>query len=318
MPSENEKKAVQQRTIDDEPQKIKSGGEGYPADLNNTSEINKRGIAGLGPISLFKVSSIGLIATLFFASVLFNVSYLLGEDGSAAQQPVIYWVLIFGLVFLAIVSLIISFWSYHIRAVFLKDGPALVPERWGQILKELIDVWKAHNLQSQSSMSSMQKHTEEQTQKSNELMESFLSLQGALTVRDEEISRLKKGYDAKIFKRFLMRFVRVDRSLRDLRNEFKGDAHQKNYKYLSRLMMDALEECGVEQFNPEIGTDYRDVGPQVADDPIIIETEDPKKDFQIFEIESAGYVLVGEGQTEVVIPSRVSIYRFKSNTEEEK
>ena len=50
----------------------------------------------------------------------------------------------------------------------------------------------------------------------------------------------------------------------------------------------------------------------------IVETEDPKKDFQIFEIESAGYVLVGEGQTEVVIPSRVSIYRFKSNTEEEK
>ena len=74
MPSENEKKAVQQRTIDDEPQKIKSGGEGYPADLNNTSDINKRGIAGLGPISLFKVSSIGLIATLFFASVLFNAS----------------------------------------------------------------------------------------------------------------------------------------------------------------------------------------------------------------------------------------------------
>ena len=114
-----------------------------------------------------------------------------------------------------------------------------------------------------------------------------------------------------------MRFVRVDRSLREMEGEFSGDEHKKNYRYLVRLMQDALEECGVEQFIPEVGSDYRDAGPQIADDPTVIETEDADKDFKIADIQSAGYVLVGEGETEVVIPSRVSIYRVKSLLSEE-
>ena len=39
-----------------------------------------------------------------------------------------------------------------------------------------------------------------------------------------------------------------------------------------------------------------DAGPQIADDPTVIETEDADKDFKIADIQSAGYVLVGEGK----------------------
>jgi hypothetical protein len=264
-----------------------------------------------GFFSLFKVGGIGLIATLFFASLFLNLSFILQKETEFSAQSTTHWFLIFGLIFITIISLIISFWNYHVRSIYLKDGPALVPERWGLILSELIEVWKLQHTQSQSSLSSVQRYTEEQTKRSNDLLESFLTLQDALTLRDEEISRLKKGYDAKIFKRFLMRFVRVDRSLREMAAEFSDDNHKKNYKYLVRLMQDALEECGVEQFIPELGSDYRDAGPQIADDPTIIETDDTNKDFKIAEIGSVGYVIIGEGETEVVIPSRVSIFRAK-------
>lgn len=272
----------------------------------------------LGSFSLLKVAGLGLIATLFFSSLFLNFSYLIGSETGPSPQSTTHWVLIFGLIFITIISLIISFWNYHIRSVYLKDGPALVPERWGQILSELIDVWQLQHSQSQSSLSRVQTNTEEQTKKSNDLLESFLTLQDALTLRDEEISRLKKGYDSKIFKRFLMRFVRVDRSLREMEKEFSGDEHKKNYKYLVRLMQDALEECGLEQFVPETGSDYRDAGPQVADEPAVIETEDPEKDFKIADVVSVGYILVGEGGTEVVVPSKVSIFRTKPILSEEK
>jgi len=277
-----------------------------------------KSLNNLGSFSLLKVVIVGIISTLFLSSLFLNFSYLMGSEAASSSQSMIHWVLIFGLILITVISLIISFWNYHIRSVYLKDGPALVPERWGQILSELIDVWKLQHSQSQSSLSRVQTNTEQQAERSNHLLESFLTLQKALSDRDEEISRLKKGYDSKIFKRFLMRFVRVDRSLREMEVEFSEDNHQKNYKYLVRLMQDALEECGVEQFAPEIGSDYRDAGPQIADDPTVIETDDAEKDFKIADVVSVGYVLIGEGETEVVVPSKVSIFRTNPVGPEEK
>ena len=44
-------------------------------------------------------------------------------------------------------------------------------------------------------------------------MESFTVLQTTLDSRDKEIQRLKKGYDSEIFRKFLGRFIRVDKAL---------------------------------------------------------------------------------------------------------
>lgn len=274
-------------------------------------------LPSLPRFSLVKVILASVIAVLFIASVLLNFAHLTKEElTNSLSSDLLHWVLVIGLIIVTVISLIISFWTYYVRSIYVKDGPALVPERWGRLIGDLIEVWKAHHSQSQSSLEEIRQSSIEQSRKSNDLLENFLTLQKALDVRDKEIARLKKGYDAKIFKRFLMRFIRIDRSLREMEGEFSGQEHQKNYRYLRRVMQDALEECGVEQFTPEEGSDYREAS-RVADNPKVIETTNPDEDFKIIEIESPAYIIEGEGETEVIVPSKVSIHRYLANKKEE-
>ena len=125
----------------------------HPAsDLTNVEEKPEIGASLSGSYSLIKVSSIGLVVAIFFTSLFLNFSYILGSETETSTQSTTHWFLVFGLICITAISLTISFWNYHIRSVYLKDGPALVPEKWGQILLELIDAWKLQHSQSQSSL----------------------------------------------------------------------------------------------------------------------------------------------------------------------
>jgi hypothetical protein len=245
--------------------------------------------------------------TVFVGSVLFNISL------GFSSGPQFSWVLVAGLLLVTAISLVGSFWHYYIRSIYVKDGPALVPEKWGSIIGDLTKMWGTHHRESQLSIEKIRQSTDSQYKKSSDLLDSFLTLQGALSTRDEEIARLKKGHDAKVFKRFLLRFIRIDRSLIEMEQEFTDTEGRDHYRYLSRLMQDALEECGVEKFLPEIGSDYRDAGPQIADDPTVQTTNDESQDFTISAINSAGYILDGEGEIVVIVPATVSILRFNNS-----
>ncbi len=264
--------------------------------------------------SLGKIVVLSILCTLVIAVVLLSFG---SGNSDTSQERVLPWVLIIGLMVVTSISLVISFWTYYVRSIYIKDGPALVPEKWGAIIGELIKSSEISDARFQKILGKVQKSSEEQSKKSNDLLESFLTLQNALNSKDDEIARLKKGYDAKIFKRFLMRFIRVDRSLGEMQEESENEKESKNYKYLSRIMQDALEECGVGRFTPEIGSDYRDAGPQIADDPTVLPADDESQDFKIAAVESVGYILEGEGDVEVVVPSKVSIFRFNYGNEEE-
>ena len=121
----------------------------------------------------------------------------------------------------------------------------------------------------------------------------------------------KKGHDAKIFKRFVSRFIRVSVALEEIREEAKDSDQAKNYKYLCRLIQNALEDCGVEQIRPDINSDYREAGPEIADDPTLITTNDSTLDFKIASVESPAYVIEGQGDREIIIPARVSVYKLE-------
>ena len=127
----------------------------------------------------------------------------------------------------------------------------MVPEKWGGVINHLSAVSAQNTNQLNSALTFLQRSQLAQSEKSEELLESFLTLQRALSERDSEISRLKSGYDSQIYRRFLTKFIRIANVLRELQLEAGTSSDQKNFTYLSRLMGDALEECGVEEFEPK-------------------------------------------------------------------
>lgn len=266
------------------------------------------------PIPVAAVIGIALLIAIFIVSIILNVSLLSIPDQPNALST-FNWVVVVSSLLIAGLGLGVSFWMYYARTVYLKNGPALVPERWGQVLAELGQVTNKANMHTVESLTAVLKATNHQTEKSESLLESFLTLQQAISNRDDEISRLKKGHDTKIFKRFITRFIRVSIALEEIREETKDSDQAKNYRYLCRLIQNALEDCGVEQVRPEIDSDYREAGPEIADDPTLINTNDSTLDFKIASVESPAYVIEGEGDREIIIPAKVSVYKLEEQQE---
>ena len=264
--------------------------------------------------SLVKILGLAVLVAGLFGSILINITLLSQgvEIGTPNSSSTLQWVVIIAALLITAVSLGVSFWLYYVRSLYLKDGPALVPERWGVLINDLRYDTNQSKMDTLERLSAVIEASKHQSAKSEALLESFLTLQDTITNRDKEIARLKKGHDSKIFKRFITRFIRVSISLEEICEEAKESDQAKNYKYLCRKIQNALEECGVEPFAPPVGFDYRELGPEVDDEPKILEIEDASKDFQIASVESPAYVIEGEGDREIILPSKVTIYRSQN------
>ena len=142
-------------------------------------------------------------------------------------------------------------------------------------------------------------------------------LSESVAEKDKDINRLKEGYDTKIFKNFLNRFLRVyqivEDDLRSYEENNKNNINNKVINLLSELKVDLTEaflDCGLKEFSPKVGDSYRDaVG--VQENPILVDTEKEKEDMKISEIKSKGFKTTGNEREEIIKPSIVSVYRYK-------
>lgn len=136
------------------------------------------------------------------------------------------------------------------------------------------------------------------------LVDTFMTLQAALDERDSEIRRLKEGYDAHIFKKFVGRFIRVDRVIEDLMIEEKYD--KDGLMQIRKILVDALDECDVEKFAPDKGEDFRyAVG--VADNPKSVVPKTQEEEYKIIEVLEPGYRIRGQERNNVILASKVKI-----------
>ena len=215
--------------------------------------------------------------------------------------PASIWLLITALIVLTALSISISFYLYRWRRLLIDGSPYLVPEDWAKHLDaQSVGLDKLIQVLNQAikGLFSNSDHTSKQI---STLSEAFMTLRSVIDDRDSEVKRLKRGYDRDIYARFLSRFIRLDIAIRE----------QQNIEMLSRLSQDALDECGIESFSPAIGSDYRTLGKQVADNPKTIMTSDPTQHFLIAEVLERGYALRSPEGLEIHIPAKVSI--FQSN-----
>ena len=155
--------------------------------------------------------------------------------------------------------------------------------------------------------------TKNTLQTMRELFESYMTLQKNLDEKDAEIKRLKGGYDAEIFRRFLYRFIRIDKTVNEYINDTQtSESAIKDLRLIQGLFEDALDECGVEKFSPEIGSDFRKESDRVADHPETEPTNDAGKNFLISAVLSEGYMLkLPENGHDVIMPAKVKIYKHQ-------
>ena len=216
----------------------------------------------------------------------------------------------------AISGIWISFWLYKWRkAVILSSGEKntiIVPEEF----------WKNQNairtafLELSNNLTYLNNNLNEKIiilgEQYNNLTEDFLTLQKALDYRDEEIKKLKYGYDQTIMKKFLRRFVKTHQALKDFYNESPSIELEQTLV----LLDDALEESGVEIFSPEINTLYSKTE-GLAENPKRIISENEDDIGKIKKINEEGYRMKTSSGYEYIIPAKVTV-AINSEKEEEK
>ncbi|MBL6934417.1 MAG: hypothetical protein ISR48_03305 [Alphaproteobacteria bacterium] len=221
-----------------------------------------------------------------------------------------WWVFI-SLSVMAIVTLAavaISFYLYRWRGILLSNPHLVVPEEFGAWINDLSKRIGGFTQEVASGIGNIGDQGRETHQGIANLSETFMTMQGALDEREEEIRRLKKGYDAHIYRKFVSRFIRVDQTVEDFQRA--GGADQTGLEQIRRLLGDSFAECGVECFQPQIGEDYRKAD-GIADKPKTVKADRPEDDFKIAEVLESGYLIRSTEGAEVIIPAKVRIYMFQ-------
>ena len=203
----------------------------------------------------------------------------------------------------------LNLWLFKWRRLVGNDQLSIVPS-------ELLNEVKAQKRALSDGLNSFSKFADGSAQRSNaigaradELMEAFSVLQNALDGRDKEIERLQRGYDNEIFRRFLSRFLRVDVALGVEIN----DARENGSKSLNALegvraiLRDALEDCGVEEFSPELGESVKTAF-GIDDGHKTRATANAEEVFTIAEVIETGFLLRTPDQPECIKAAKVEVF----------
>ncbi len=222
---------------------------------------------------------------------------------------------------ITLVSLSTSFWLYKWRRVVTAGKDIVVPEVFASQVNGIVQAVSSSSselgtvVNQQSGIvnqfSDSLKNLDESIKG---MIDTYMSLQTALNQKDEEIARFKDGYDSKIFHNFLLRFTRVDQVIQEYLKDEKIDLD--GLKDIHEVMEDALEECGVELFSPNIGESYLDLD-GIAGNPKKIDTKDENQNLTICEVIKAGYRRkLPNSKFEVITQAKVSIFVYKAESQQ--
>ena len=180
-----------------------------------------------------------------------------------------------------------------------------MPEEWGKYLDSVGRNVGALSNELSKSIHHIAGRTSESTSKIDNMIDTFMALQKALDEKDAEIRRFKSNYDAEVFRKFLLRFIRVDQTVDDF---IQVETSPSEYlSQVKRLLEDAFDECGVEFFSPNIGDDYRTTE-GIADNPKTKKVDNPEDEFKIAEVLQVGYRLRSSDGYDTIVPAKVRIF----------
>lgn len=254
-------------------------------------------------LSLFFLSDFESSISNLFDKVEKNWLIIVNEDASGFKNNLLVANLL--LTFVLFVSICISFYLYRWRKILLANPHMYLPEEIGNSVGQFAKEVGCMQANVGKLEKTVIKANLELSNGFENITATLMTLLKSLDDKDQEIARLKQGYDIEIYRKFIARFIRVDLTLNDLIED--ADLESESLKQLKRLLSDALDECGVESFFPIIGQDYRSAE-GVAENPKKQKTDNQEDDFKISEIIQCGYRLQRNGSFEVIIPAKVKIY----------
>jgi molecular chaperone GrpE (heat shock protein) len=129
--------------------------------------------------------------------------------------------------------------------------------------------------------------------------------------QQDRVEKLQDGYDWNIVRTFCLRVIRcIDNLENRIKQLSKEDVETINLEEVKDELLFALESSGVEQFEPEINTDYRG---QEKSAEVVKEKEgsdDPKMAGKIAKVIRPGYqYVIDDENIKVVRTARVKLFR---------
>jgi len=228
------------------------------------------------------------------------------------------------LVVLCFVALVVSLWVNLFllkwrRSVTAGDVSIVPSELLGIVSQQTKAVTELKNQQRKHSddlfqnltnfASLIERKSDETHSSSSELLVAFTGLQKSLTDKDTEIERLRNGYDFEIYRKFLNRFIKLERIVGEEIEDLcagKGDAVE-SLKDIETLLRQALAECGLTTFEPEIGASICDTD-GVDENYKRRPAEKPEQALTIAEVIEPGWRIKTAAGYEYAKKARVIIY----------
>lgn len=143
-----------------------------------------------------------------------------------------------------------------------------------------------------------------------ELTEQMSAIREYAAHQQERVSKLQNGYDWSIVKNFCMRIIRcIDNLESRISTKVHGDADTTDLAEVKDELIFALESTGVEQFEPEVHSDYR--GQEKNTEAVKDKQgcDDPKLTGKIAQVIRPGYhYLIDEENVKVVRTAQVKLY----------
>jgi len=151
----------------------------------------------------------------------------------------------------------------------------------------------------------------EQQKSYADTQEMLYNFKDMLNSKEDLIKRYQQGYDYKIYKNYLLRFIKI-RRMNEKYKEKTDEDLKKSINNISLLFEDALEEYGIEAIpkNLIIGKTFIDLGALVQDNPTKVSTSNRSEDGIVCKINKNGYKLIDAERLTVIIGSEVTVMKY--------
>ena len=143
-----------------------------------------------------------------------------------------------------------------------------------------------------------------------ELTQQVSAIRQYTAYQQDRLEKLQDGYDWNIVRTFCLRVIRCIDNLESRINELSGkDIQTEHLEEIKDELLFALESSGIEQFEPEINSDYRGQEKYAEAIKEKQSCDEPKQTGKIAQVVRPGYqYFINEDNIKVIRPAQVKLY----------